>query len=181
LLPIPMLSLVRFFVQLCFLRARPQDLPASQALLGLVAAVNVLIGTLLVSPALGNPFTALQASLLDTAILAGFVWLLLRFRSHPGRFVQAATAAIGVSAVIAAASLPLQWMLPTDTAGGVTAAAETVSLALLLLIVWLQVALGHVLRHALDTSLMLGIGLAFLYAVVSGAIIQSLFLFPAAL
>jgi hypothetical protein len=109
------------------------------------------------------------------------VWLLLRFRSHPGRFVQAATAAIGVSAVIAAASLPLQWMLPTDTAGGVTAAAETVSLALLLLIVWLQVALGHVLRHALDTSLMLGIGLAFLYAVVSGAIIQSLFLFPAAL
>ena len=176
-----MLSLVRFFIQLCFLRARPQDLPASQALLGLVAAVNVLIGTLLVTPALGNPFTALQASLLDTAILAGFVWLLLRFRSHPGRFLQAATAAIGVSAVIAAASIPLQWMLPTDTTEGVTAAAETVSLALLLLIVWLQVALGHVLRHALDTSLMLGIGLAFLYSVVSGAVIQSLFLFPGTL
>lgn len=173
-----MLSLIRFFAQLCLLRTRPQDLPASQSLLGLVAIVNVIIGTVLVSPALGNPFTAFTASLVDTAVLAGFVLLVLKFRNHPERFIQTATSAIGVSAVISALSLPLQWMMPAPSEGMAAPSAESASLMLLILIVWLQVALGHVLRHAIDVSLMLGVGLAFLYSLFSGAAIQSLFNFP---
>lgn len=175
---IPMLSLIRFFFLLCLLRNRPQDLPASQALLMVVAAVNIVIGTIVVTPALGSPFTALLASLLDTAMLLGFVWLLLRFRDHPGRFLQTATAAVGVSAVIAILSLPLQW---TISSGANTASPtpETATQLFLLLILWLQVALGHVLRHALGVNLLLGVGLAFLYAMVSGVVVQSLFLTPA--
>jgi hypothetical protein len=172
-----MLSLFRFFLQLCLLRTRPQDLPSSEVLLGLTAAVNVVIGAVVVTPTLGSPMTALMASLLDTLVLGGAVWLLLRFRDHPARFVQTATAALGVSAVIAVLSLPLQWMLPAD-AESVTGTAEAASLLFLVLIIWLQVALGHVLRHALDVSLALGIGLAFLYSMISGVVIQSLFMVP---
>lgn len=172
-----MLSLFRFFFQLCLLRTRPQDLPSSEALLGVTAAFNVAIGAVVVTPTLGNALTALMASLLDTAILAGTLWLLLRFRDHPARFVQAATAALGVSAVIAVLSLPLQWLLPADP-DAVTAPAEAASLLFLVLIVWLQVALGHVLRHALDVTLPLGIGLAFLYSMISGVVIQGLFMVP---
>jgi hypothetical protein len=172
-----MLSLFRFFLQLCLLRTRPQDLPSSEVLLGLTAAVNVVIGAVVVTPTLGSPMTALMASLLDTLVLGGAVALLLRFRNHPERFVQTATAALGVSAVIAVLSLPLQWMLPAD-AESVTGTAEMASLLFLVLIIWLQVALGHVLRHALDVSLALGIGLAFLYSMISGVVIQSLFMVP---
>ncbi len=173
-----MLSLIRFFAQLCLLRARPQDLPASQSLLGMVAIVNVIIGTILVAPALGNPIAAFFASLMDTVILGAFVFLVLKFRNHPERFIQTAASAIGVSAVISALSLPLQWMLPVGPEGAAVPAAESASLMLLILIVWLQVALGHVLRHAIDVSLMLGIALAFLYSLFSGAAIQGLFDFP---
>ena len=172
-----MLSLFRFFLQLCLLRTRPQDLPSSEVLLGLTAAVNVVIGAVVVTPTLGSPMTALMASLLDTLVLGGAVWLLLRFRDHPARFVQTATASLGGSAVIAVLSLPLQWMLPAD-AESVTGTAEAASLLFLVLIIWLQVALGHVLRHALDVSLALGIGLAFLYSMISGVVIQSLFMVP---
>lgn len=172
-----MLSLFQFFAQLCLLRTRPQDLPSSQALFALVAAINIVVGTILVSPAVGNLFTAFMASLLDTLILAIFIWGLLRFRDHPERFLQTATSAIGVSLIIASLSLPLQWMMPTN-AEEIAPTAQTASLMLLILIVWLQVALGHVFRHAFEVSLMLGVGLAFLYTLFSGAAIQSLFNFP---
>ena len=170
-----MLSLIRFFFLLCLLRTRPQDLPASQPLLVLVAAVNIVIATMVVTPALGSAFSSLLASLVDTAMLLGFVWLLLRFRSHPARFVQTATSALGVSAVIAVLSLPLQWAMSSASGNSPPEAAAQL---FLLLIVWLQVALGHVLRHALEVHLLLGVGLAFLYAIVSGVVIQELFMTP---
>jgi hypothetical protein len=170
-----MLSLLRFFFLLCLLRARPQDLPASQALLMVVAAANIVVGAIVVAPALNNAFAAILASLVDTGVLLGFIWLLLRFRNHPKRFLQAATAALGVGAVIATLSLPLQALLPTDP-NTITPAAQAASLLILVLVVWLQVALGHVFRHALDVTLLLGVGLAFLYSVVSENVIRGLFL-----
>ena len=83
-----MLSLIRFFIQLCLLRARPQDLPASQALLGLDRSGQRgrrHAG----QPDAGRPVAALLASLLDTAILGAFVWLLLGFRqTTPSAFCR---------------------------------------------------------------------------------------------
>lgn len=175
-----MSPLLRFFLLLCLLRTRPQDLPASQTLLTVVAAVNVIIGAIVVAPALSNAFAAVLASLVDTGVLLAYVWLLLRFRSHPKRFLQTATAAVGVSGLIAALSLPLQAMLPVEP-DAVTPAARTASLLILALVVWLQVALGHIFRHALEVTLLLGVGLAFLYSVMSENVIRALFVLPGGL
>jgi len=174
-----MLPLIRFFIDLCLLRAKPQDLPTSQALFGLVVAVNVVIGGGAAAGALGGPLQGFLGGVLDTAILALYLWLLLGFRNHRERFLQTATAALGVSAMVSAVSLPLQWALPADPEA-ITAVSEAASLLFLVLVVWLQVALGHVLRHALSVSLLLGVGLSFVYAFVSGILIQTIFLTPTA-
>jgi hypothetical protein len=171
-----MLSLIRFFFLLCLLRTRPQDLPASQALLVLVAAANILIATVLVWNRLGEPFTGLLAGLLDTAILSGFIALLLRFRGSLGRFLQAATAALGASAVISAISFPVEVAVSSGVEAGGTS-AQLIAVVFLLF-VWLQVALGHVFRHALDVSMPLGVGLAFAYSVASATMTQHLLMPP---
>jgi len=170
-----MLALIQFYIQLCLLRAKPQDLPASQALLGLVAALNVILGGSIAAMAFGGPLQGLAAGLLDTALMGGYVWVLLGTRNYRERFVQTASAVLGVSALASAIGLPLQVLLPVE-GEVVTAAGQFASLSLLALIIWLQVALGHIFRHALGISLMLGVGLAFVYAFVSGMFLQSLFL-----
>ena len=63
----------------------------------------------------------------------------------------------------------------------ITQAARTASLLILALVVWLQVALGHIFRHALEVTLLLGVGLAFLYSVVSENVIRALFVLPGGL
>lgn len=144
------------------------------ALMGLVTAANVALGALISVSTFGGLASSLGASALDAAVLAVFIMLVLRFRAHPERFIQTLTAAMGIGAVISAIGLPLQWMLPADPleAGG---AAQVALLLLQVLSLWVLVALGHVLRHALDTLLPLGIGLAFVYTLISGTLILALF------
>jgi len=167
-----MFPLIRFFIQLCLLRARPQDLPSSELLLALVAAANILLGTLGAMPTFQALGASFGASALDTALLSAFIWLLLRYHNHPERFIQTATAALGIGVVVSLAGFPLQLMMPDD----LSAPGAQLPLTLLqLLALWILVAIGHVLRHALDIRLPLGIGLALLYAVASGAVILSLF------
>ena len=170
-----MFSLIRFFIQLCLLRARPQDLPASPVLLWLTTAVNIGLGALISVATFGGFGASLGASALDAAVLAAFIALMLRFRNHPERFVQTLTAAMGIGALVSAIGLPLQWLVPDDpqNAGG---AAQVALLLLQLLSLWVLVVLGHVLRHALDTLLPLGIGLAFAYTLISGSFIFALFM-----
>ncbi|MEN8174554.1 MAG: hypothetical protein ABFS23_02240 [Pseudomonadota bacterium] len=169
-----MLSLIQFFFQLCLLKARPQELPASPVLLALVAAINVLVGIAVAAGSLGDTLTGLLASLVDAALLALVLWILLKAWGHPARFLQTATAAFGVSAMISVLSLPLQ-LLVIDAGDEPGVLASIAGLMFLVLVIWLQVALGNVLRHALGTSLLFGVGLAFLYALVSGTVIQRLF------
>jgi len=169
-----MLTLLRFFIDLCLLRARPQDLPASPILLVLVAAIGISIGTPAAAPAFGSLLAGFGISLVDAAVLAGFIAVLLQFRKHPERFVQTATSALGANLVLSAIGLPLQWALPQDpeTAGMF---GQIASVIFQFIILWVVVVIGHVLRHALGISLLAGVGLAFGYAILSGLVILSLF------
>jgi len=169
-----MLPLLRFFIDLCLLRARPQDLPASPLLLVLVAAIGVSIGTPAAAPVFGSLFAGFGVSLVDAAVLAGFIAVLLRFRGYPERFVQSATSALGANLVLSAIGLPLQWALPQDPEAA-SLIGQLASVIFQFLILWIVVVIGHVLRHALNIGLLAGVGLAFGYAILSGLVILSLF------
>ncbi len=165
----------RFFgiwIDLCLLRANPQDLPASDFLLGLTMlaylAVNVSLS--LLSWALPR---ALAVSLADLLVLSAFAWTALQWRRKPARFRQTLTALTGTGTVLGLLALPMvAGLMAAQRAGG---GAGALGLVWLALVVWSVVVLGHILRHALSVSFGTGIALGVLYTVLSYGLAQVLF------
>jgi hypothetical protein len=167
-----MMQLVRLFAAICLLRAAPQDLPASRVLLGSVLGFYLLFAWLLAIPAYGQA-RALLVALLDTAVLMAFIQALLYLLGRSARILQTLTAMAGAGSLLGLLALPLVlWGQPSQ-------AGEQLSglllYAWLLLLVWNLVVAGHILRHALSTSLGIGIGVALLYALFSMQIVAALF------
>mgnify|MGYP003338811591 FL=1 len=102
-----MLSIFQTLIGILRLRASPADLPTSQPLL---AAIFVLHAALQVFLAL--QFLPVRDSLPVEALVSGafsLLWLrfVLQLFGRPERFLQTATAAFGVSCLIAPVSVPL--------------------------------------------------------------------------
>lgn len=170
-----MLKLFNFFVDICLLRRAPQDLPASVPLFTIVIFLSVVIGAVGVSDVISGT-ASIAAAMLDAIIVLVLLRLVLMIQNHSPRFLQTATAVFGSSAVLGMIALPLQ--LVAGDASGENAIAPIVSIAYLMLLVWVQLVIGHILRHALNVSLTLGVGLALTYSVLSGIVIQTLFITP---
>lgn len=164
-------ALLKYFMDLCLLRAAPQDLPASQTLLRLTVAANVLVSVVLtLSMRLDTAPTLLQ-SLLEILLLLGLLWLVLRLTDRSGRFLQCAAAAMGSSALLGVLALPV---IPMATRGeGDTALLG--GLLMLGLVIWSVLVLGHILRHALEVPLGRGVLLAMMYTFASYALMGVLF------
>lgn len=168
-----MLKLFNFFLDLCLLRRAPQDLPASPQLLVMVIIIAVSIGAVGIAdviPGIG----ALAAAMLDAVIVVLLLRLALQLKNVAARFTQTATAVFGSSIILGLIALPMQ--LAIGDAQSNPSLGAMISLAYLFLLLWVQLVIGHILRHALNVSLPLGIGLALVYSLLSGSLIQSLFL-----
>lgn len=168
-----MLTLFNFFVDICLLRRKPQDLPASTTLFVALVLVNLLIAIIGIS-GLIPPASAVAAAMLDAVLLMTMLRLVLSIQNRTARFLQSATAIFGSGIVLGLIALPLQ--LALDQSAEASAITQLASIAYLILLIWSQLVVAHVLRHALDISLVLGVGLALTYAIVSGVLIQTLFM-----
>ena len=166
-----MTEFLRFFIRLARLQQAPQDLPASTPLLLICLLVNVLVGVAGGSRYFGSVGTALLANLLDVAVVAGMVWLLLSVNKHQVRFVQTTTALYGVGALFGLLMLLVDGL----TLGG---GGPVAGLLMLALLVWAHVTMGHVLRHALNQTLAGGIALAVGISAVSFVVVGNLISVP---
>jgi hypothetical protein len=166
------IAIFRFFLRLARLQQAPQDLPASGQLLVLALCANVVIGFIGSSRYFADIGTALMANLVDVGVVAGMLWLLLSVHAMQARFVQTATAVYGLGALFGLVMLfPQQLSL-------LTGAGQLAGLLMLAVMVWAHVAMGHVLRHALEKSLGVGIVLAVGISVVSFVVVGNLFPVP---
>lgn len=165
-----MIGLLRSFFDICRLRLSPADLPTSPFLLrlSLVMYLAVAGGTALLSlPLIG----AVSLAALDAALVAGLLWALLWVRDLLNRLPQTLTALYGAGTVLQAFAIPL--VLWQAAAGG----GAVVGLPEVLLwgwMIWHLLVVGHVLRHAVDTTLPLGTLLALLYVFVSFSITRTI-------
>lgn len=167
-----LLALVKPFLEICFLRRNPQDLPPSGLLLGLSLLAYALSGAL-VSTVTLPVVTALLAGFTDTlllCLLTGSVLYLQRLRA---RVPQTLTALAGTGAILSIVALPIaSWMHSVEQTGG---DGSVPKLILLLLLFWSLAVAGHILRHALSTIFMVGLVLAVVFFWVSFDILNSLF------
>ena len=164
-----MLALISFFVELALLRRGPQDLPAATVLLILLAVLSVLIGTINSVDLFGGVRPALGANLLDLFLALVLLFLLLQVRGHAPRWQQTASAFLGLGVLAGLVTLLVR--LPATALG----IADIAILVELVLAVWLHVALGNVLRHALDLPLLAGVIIVLSYTVLAFNVIARIF------
>jgi len=167
------LHLGRLYFAISIWRRGPQDLPAIGILLPLTIAAYIVLSAVigLLLPAM-RPGWMWQV-LLDAGFVTLWYWLLLLIARRPERFLQTATALFGLQIVIAAPSMLLVWLMEhlprTDPR------RDPVFLAALALSVWTVVAIGHILRAALERPLVFCLLLALLQMLVEWLVFVSIF------
>jgi hypothetical protein len=148
---------LKILLDICLLRANPQDLPMSNRLMlaaliayGLADVIGVLDMLSLGSAAL--------AAAVDTLLLIAATHLALRWRNAENRFPQTLSALAGCGALLsllawAAAGLTREWLPP-----------PWVWVPFLL---WYILVFGHVLRNALSLALPASVAMSLLYIILT--------------
>jgi len=155
-------ALFTLLINIMRLKAAPQDLPCSRFLMMLCIGSYLLMG--LVISLLDQTFgLAILSAGVDTVLLIGLAALALWIRGYKGRGIQTVTAFTATGTLFELIGLPLVAYLQQTSADD----PSSLSLLLLVLIVWNIVVLGHILRHAVDVPMWVGTGVALLYIYTS--------------
>jgi hypothetical protein len=160
-----MLLLAKAFLDIALRRQTPAYLPASLLLLALAAFATALaevLGALLPPPPNGQ---ILMRIVLEVGLPLTFTWVLLALARRRARFLQTASALLGVGALAALILYPL------DSAIRVLGEDKWASLPIG--IIWTAVFIGyllacaHIWRSALDSGLLLGVAISLGYFVLA--------------
>jgi hypothetical protein len=146
------MHILKILLDICLLRGRAQDLPASLHLVWLTAAASVVVNVL------GMPEQASDMAqmlfIVSQAVLFGaVVWLLLRLRGFPARWMQTITALYAVDAVFSLLLLPFLPALMEMIKQGPEAKPGWEAYLLLALSGWLLLIIARVLREATEWPL----------------------------
>ena len=165
-------TLSKAFLDICLLRKGPQDLPKSSVLLTLCLILYTALDVLLTVQT--RPFTdALLVSLVDVGFLLLATSLILKQHRHIERLGQTMTALFGTGVILGIFIFPLVY-------GGVQNQYEDwlqqiIVLLFLVMVIWNITVLAHIVRHAISTSMGIGIMIAILYIWMSSLLITMLF------
>ncbi len=148
---------LKILLEICLLRAAPQDLPSSRVGMAGALAAYAMADAITVI----DMFTlenALLAAAVDTLLLAAATQLALQWRHFENRATQTLTALAGSGALLSM----LAWTGAVLVRGALP--PEWIWAAFL---VWYTLVFGHVLRHALSLSFAVGVGASILYLILS--------------
>lgn len=144
-------------IDICLLRAAPQDLPASRPLLLAALAAYAAAGVLGVLDVVGF-HSAVAAAVVDTLLLAAVTQLVLRWRGLESRVTQTLTALAGTGALLSL----LAW-----AAAGLVREVFQPEWVWAVFLVWYTLVFGHIVRHALSITLAAGVAASLLYLMLS--------------
>jgi hypothetical protein len=149
--------LLKTIIDICFLRAAPQDLPVSRSVMLGALVVYATAGVLGVLDVLTLE-NAIVAAAVDTLLLAAVTHLVLQWRRLENRLAQTLTALAGCGALLSL----LAW-----GAAGLVREAFQPEWVWAVFLVWYTLVFGHILRHALSVTLAAGIAASLLYLIFS--------------
>lgn len=161
-----MLDIIKAFVDIAFWRKGPQHLPAS-ALLFLLTMLAYLALSVVISSAAYQLSLASAADpvpqpkaidhLVGLALTVGWIALLLSVARRAGRFLQTATAVLGVGIIIE----PIVILLPAALAR--IGAGLLVVPLLVALFSWYLLAISQIIASALQVTLLTAVLLTFAF------------------
>ncbi len=162
-----MYELIKLFFEIAIFKKGPQDIPGSSWLLKLLIPVYMTINLLILLLS-SNLFDALMQVVVEVLLILGFAWGIMVVARKPERFQQTACALVGTDALISLFAIPA---LATLIGQG----SALAFLVVVLLMLWHWVVTGYILKHALSKPLIFGLGVAFLYILVSFQVMGLLF------
>ena len=165
-----MWQLTAAFVDIALHRRGPEDLPASQFLLGLALIVYAVVGafTLMVIPA-----TQLDVVLIAVELVAdlGLVFLLLQFFQKASRFLQTAIALVGTGAMLSLIQIPLlHW---DEVLQAPPTELTTPRLLILALFIWNLDIGGYIVSKALGKPYIVGVSIVVVYELASMSLLEA--------
>lgn len=162
-------KLLNFFFDLCLLRVAPQDIPTTPVLFWITTLANILVNIIILW---ADPKrTLLQIfgeSLFDVSLVMLTLHLTLTWYNLQARFDQTATAIFGTNAILGLIAA----LLPNSQEGII---GEIWIFALLTLLIWQFLVLGHIVRHTFEMPLTLAIIVGIMYTLISYAILDIVF------
>lgn len=156
-----MLAYIRALINIAFLKAGPEDLPASQFLLGITLVFYVLAQVPVSVIAYRPGAMPLQIIAVSLLLAVAGLWILLVLTGHRSRYVQTLTALLGTSALLTLLSVPLslwrQAMSTTDPPSAIPV------LGIVVIMLWSIAIDGHILARALSKPFFIGLLVAVAY------------------
>jgi hypothetical protein len=167
-----MLRLAKAFLSIALWRETPAHLPASLFLLVLTACAAGLMEVLdvLVSP--GPQDRIMTRVALEVGLPLAFTWAVLALSRRRARFLQTATALLGIGVLAEIVLYPLAAL--RSAMGDDRIASIPVGLLLFVGFIWYLLACAHIWRAALDSGLIVGGAISVGYLILSIALEQQL-------
>jgi len=162
-----MYELLKLFFEICLFKKGPQDIPGSKGLLPLLIPVYASVSFLLLKLSTGWLNAAMQV-LVEILLILGATRIILFLARKPARYQQTASALMATDALISFFALPAMATLVGQGAG-------LAFIVIIMLMIWHWAISGHIFSKALEQPFTFGLGVAFLYILVSYQVMALLF------
>ncbi len=162
--------LFKLFFDICLLRAKPQDVPASNTLMLLTLLVALVSGVPTIIGHIGGLAPALMIGLIDVVLILVLLRIFLTLTGLSGRLLQTATALFGTGVIMNLLSIPVQILLDSSTESSVSQFIG--ALLYFALLVWSLVIMAHILRHSFKLQLSSGVLIAMGYFMLINTLVR---------
>ena len=148
------MNFLKPLLDICLFQAKPQDLPASNTLVG-IAAVAAIVTNVLTHRSHGYTSQVIAMSAAQVVVFGLAIWVVLRLKLKAERFPQTVTAIFGASALLQLVAWPIVgWLYRVKESPD----ASMPMMLLFALSIWVLAVAVYVMKQALE----LGTGASFL-------------------
>jgi hypothetical protein len=158
------MNLITRFLDICFLKAGPQDLPNSTWLMkfSLVVYFALAVISQLLEYSLSM---SLAAAIAELILMMLIVAILLQLRGYSERFNQTVTAMAGTGTIISLIALPLVNLASGISPDQMTFTDNVIMVLIMTVLLWSLMVTAHIFRNALEIKAGLAVALTVVYTI----------------
>jgi hypothetical protein len=158
------MNLITRFLDICFLKAGPQDLPNSTWLMkfSLVVYFALAVISQLLEYSLSM---SLAAAIAELILMMLIVAILLQLRGYSERFNQTVTAMAGTGTIISLIALPLVNLASGISPDQMTFTDNVIMVLIMTVLLWSLMVTAHIFRNALEIKVGLAVALTVVYTI----------------
>jgi len=158
------MNIIFRFVEICFFKASPADIPSSHWLMKISLLVYLTMNVF-ITRIDNNWDVSLFSSLTDMLVMIIVAWLLLKFRNFSDRYQQTVTAMAGVGSVMSCIGIPIVYFF--SQVNEQQQFAGVAMLLLVALLIWSLMVNAHIFRTALEIKPSSAVMLTVAYTILS--------------